>query len=204
MNKLLGLLLLLAAALYAEGERILHVSAWPPNSEVYVGTSRPDYSTEPDYVTPASVKVPRADTTIRITLFKQNFHDTTLDVAIPKLDEAHIMVIMDEEADPEIVERQERAIARRTHKKIGTALMLASIIPFGVAGFTAIKNELANDDARDLKRDLAKHTIESDETERLKSKLSDKRSAARSYRNATFGCLGAGVAILGLGFYIRF
>lgn len=204
MKTLLALLLFLTAVLHATEERILHVSAWPPNSEVYVGEGRPDYSNEPDYVTPASVKIPRADTSVRITLFKQNFNDTTLDVSLPKLDEAHIMVIMNEEADPEIVEQQERAIARRTHKKIGTAMMFASIIPFGVAAFTAVKNELANRDADDLKDELSKHKIESEETSRLKEKLGDKRKAARTYRNATFGCLGAGVAILGVGFYIRF
>lgn len=204
MKNLLAVLVLLAAALHANEERLLHVSAWPPNSEVYVGEEQPDYSNEPDYVTPASVKVPRADSSVRITLFKQNFNDTTIEVKLPKLDEAHLMVIMNEETDPEIVARQERALARRTHKKIGAAMMLASIVPFGVAAVTAVKNELANSDAEDLKKELSKHKIESEETSRLKEKLGDRRKAARTYRNATFGCLGAGAAILGVGFYIWF
>lgn len=197
-------LLLWSAMAFAQEKRILHVSAYPSNSEIYVGYERPDFTENGDYVSPAALPIDKESNSVRITLFKPGFRDSTIDVTVPKLDESYLMVILQEETKNYVLDEQENAIAKRSQKSVGNWMILGSLVPFAGAAVTAALNAKANTDANDIKKRLSKHLIESENTAALKSDLSDTKKDAKNYRTATFWLAGAGAAVLAIGLYLRF
>ncbi len=205
MMKLLGTLFFICTTLaIAQGGRILHVSAWPTGTEIYVGEDIPNFTNAPDYTTPASIPVSDKNEFVRITLFKSGFRDSTIDVTVPNLDSSYLMVILQEEHRSHALERQDAVLTKRSQKKVGNWMTLSSIIPYGIAVATFILNANANSNAEDIKKDLSKHKIESEKTASLKHDLKEERHDAENYRKATLWSAGIGTAILAVGLYLRF
>lgn len=205
MNKLIAIFVLLITAFaFSEGERILHVSAHPANSEIYVTESYPDFSKKAEYISPAAIPVDYEAPSIRITLFKPGFRDSTIEVSIPRLDESYLMVMLQEETRDHVLEEQEKAMTKRTHRVASNWILLGSLIPYGFAVTSAILNKNANDNAEDIRKKLSNHKIESEKTRQLESDFRDERRSARNYRKATLWGAGVGTAILALGLYLRF
>lgn len=196
-------LLILHALVMAQGNRTLHIGAYPAQTEIYVEGNR-DFSNAADYITPAEIPVNIEESSVQLTFFKPGFKDSTINISIPKLDESYLMVILQEETDNEVLERQEQIQKKRTQKNIAKYFMFSSLIPYGVSIFSFVMNANANDKANDIKKDLKNHKIRTEQTERLINDLSDERTKAENYKKATFWSAGIGTAILAIGLYLRF
>lgn len=197
-------ILIFSSLLWAEEKRVLHLSAWPPHSEVYVENVPADFSNRPDYTTPADISIPLGEETILVTLFQKDFRDTTIEVSIPKIPKSHLMVILQEESDAERLYYQEEALKKRTRKNIGSKIMLGSLLPFALSLASLALNAYEKEEADSIRKDLKDHHIESEATSKAKKDWNAHKRRAKNYRWASLGCAGAGVSFLAVGLYLRF
>lgn len=202
--KILFFLLFLSLCLHAEGTKTLHVSAWPGNTEIYLETSKPDISKSPDFITPAKITLPKDQETVLLSFFQPLFKDSTISVKVPSVPDSYLMVILDKESDPGEIYFQEKKLGKRKQRSVGKGMMFGSILPFGIAGFTLLKNYLEYQEAEDIRDKLKSHKIHSQKTESLKQDFEEHGDKSKNYKKATYWFTGAGIALLGIGFYLHF
>ena len=82
MTRILAALVLLASSLYAaeDSTRTLTVSTWPSHADLYLGGRPSSFTKDADFETPARIDVPADSSTLRVTLFKPDYTDTTIDI----------------------------------------------------------------------------------------------------------------------------
>lgn len=202
--KLLAILFFFSISIFAKDFKTLHVSAWPANTEIYAEKLTPDYSTKADYTTPAAIQIPLNQNKISLTFFQPLFRDSTIEVTIPDLEDSYLMVILDKESNPDKIYFQEQNLKKRTKRSVGKGMMFSSIIPFGIASFTLIKNYLEYKEANDIREELKHHKIYTSKTESLKQDFNQHKNKSENYKTATYWFSGIGVALLSIGFYLHF
>ena len=202
--KLLVLLLIFTFYIHAEPIKTLHISAWPSNTEIFINDVQPDISKNPDFTTPAKIHIPLSQEYISLTFFQPYFKDSTIQVKIPEFQDSYLMVILDKESDPEEIHYQERQLKKRKQRTIGKGMMFGSILPFGIAGFTLLKNHLENREAEKIEEKLNEHKKKKKKTNSLKQDFKKHQDKSKNYQTATYWLSSVGLALLGIGFYLQF
>ena len=83
-------------------------------------------------------------------------------------------------------------------------MMFGSILPFGIAGFTLLKNHLENREAEKIEEKLNEHKIFSEKTKSLKQDFKKHQDKSKNYQTTTYWLSSVGLALLGIGFYLQF
>lgn len=184
-------------------QKYLHISTIPSGADVFVGNLAPNYGHYPDYNSPQFIPVDGDE--ILIALFKQDFKDTLLYVNLSKKDTSYLIVSLKPSYDNDYVDLQQKYIAKRGRRALGTKLMLSSIIPFAVGATGAIIYSYKAGQAEDSQKFLKNsHIAQGDKYLQAKDDLKDQRSSAKTAKKTALAGVAIGAALLSIGFILSF
>ena len=203
------LLFLLASSIFAEEnatrERFLHVSTNPSGAEAFVESKNPDFSKEPDYHLPAFIPVAPGDSTVRLTLFKPEYRDTTLKVSLSEKDTSYLIVALQPVFSESQLEIQQEQLNLRSRRSLGRRLMTASLVPLAISGIAAGITAYEIHKAEDCKK-VVKNSVFTD-GENFKQNQKDfkeYRDNAKTAKKTAITSLVAGGIILSIGVFLSF
>ncbi len=201
---LLFILLTLCVHAFAE-QKVLHVSTIPNHADIYVGEVHPNHAKTPAFVSPAFISIDDSESNeILISLFNPGFTDTTLKVKLSDKDTSYIIVSQMPNLTEELLEDQQAELSKRSRNNFGKTLMKFSLIPFvaGLAAGSITYYEIEK--AKQDKRTLKKSSIRNDDYNETADRFEDRRQAAKTAKNITYGAFIAGTAIFSIGFILSF
>ena len=186
-------------------ERYLHVSTNPSGADLYVGDTHPDFSTEPDYHTPAFVSVPLDKDQILFTLFRKEFKDTSINVTLSPKDTSFLIVALQPIFKENLLQEQQEQLDQRSKKSLGRRLMITSLVPLvigGIAsGITAYEISKANHCKSNIENSLI---TTGKQYQQNKKDFKEYRENARAAKTASIISLIAGGAIFSIGLILSF
>jgi len=183
-------------------ETALKVLTNPSEAEIYINV-QPTRSRWFDQLTPAVFENPKGDS-LRLTLFKPGFLDSTFTVILSKNKENMVSVDM-KAADPEYLKLQNRFLSQRMKRRVGFRLSLASAL-LAVAGTTAVVLAQKDyGDAEDIKNRLDQAVILSGPDYDRDVDLNKQKNDDGNLKSTLgYGLLGAAAAGVGVGLFLYF
>lgn len=203
-----ALILILALACLAFSQKVLHVSTIPSGADIYVGEIHPDHADMPQQESPAVVVINDRNTEdgkILISLFRPEFHDTTLRVTLSDKDTSYLIVSMRPTYDDQLRDEQQRILGKRSRRVLGHRLMWSSIISFAVSAISGALTVYYIDKADESKETIEKSIIKN--TPKYKDAKSDfKRyhDSGKVSRAVLGTSLAVGAGLLATGFILSF
>lgn len=183
-------------------QTVLKVASNPSEAEVYLIGS-PKTRLRPDQITPAIFEK-FSSNTLNVTLFKTGYFDTTLAVKINNNEINNLSVNL-REAPLEVVKMQKKLVAHKAHRRISPYFNFpgaACLVGGGVFYYLAQKDF---DVAASAKQTLEKSSILSGpEYDALVKKNRDNNDAGNLKTNVSYGFLGTGAALMGVGLVLYF
>lgn len=194
---ILGILLLCMEIFAADSTanhfaKTLRISTWPAGAEIYVGKRPTSFLTKSEMISPDSLNLTAADSTLRVTFFKPGYADTTIDIHLKAPTKNFVWIELVEETDLDRLEWQEAILNQRENKRIGKILFGTGFIPLALSGVFAGIAEYKFQSADDTRKKIEKSLIrEGDHYQKLQDEFKDTRQSGKNFRTATFISLGA-------------
>lgn len=206
MKKFMGTLFLFFSGVYAsDSTYTLLVSTWPSHAELYVGERPSNFETEAPFTTPAKLQLPLDSTTVRITLFKPDHVDTTIDIQVKSPRDSYVMLMLQPELDASVIEQQQRLLSKRNRNLWGKRIAWGSSIPLAISGIFAIIAEYQFNAAENYAKRIDNSTIRSgDNFDQMVQKYTDKKKSGKDFRNYAFASLCVGSTLLLTGLILSF
>ncbi len=204
MKKLILLLLLLISLGYSQ-TKYLHISTIPAKADIFVGNRAPDYSKFPDHTSPAFIPVEAGEGQVLVAIFHPEFADTLINVKLSDKDTSYLIVSLKPTYDDRQVRRQQKIVAKRSHRSIGRNIMWSSLVPLAVAAASTGITLYEINQAEDAKKILDNSAIASGEKySDAKQDFKDARSKAKTAKKVSIGSAIGAAALLTAGFIISF
>ncbi len=130
MKKLLFLcILIFCAQLFAKDSIQFHLASFPSHADVYIGERPSSFVSKASYETPTKILLEPHSSSIFITLFKENYRDTTIQVHIKanENNEAFLMVMLQSETNETQLAKQSKILNKRKKKKWAKRLFWATV-----------------------------------------------------------------------------
>lgn len=216
MKQILATLLLMVASLFAEGsvsdtattQRFLHLSTIPSKADIYINNLHPNFATSPEYTSPEFIPINESDLSdgsILISLFKQDFADTTIKVNLSAKDTSYLIVSLRTSYDEDYIEMQKDLVAKRSRKNLGTRLLFSSILPFSISAISGIVSVYQIGQANDAKDIVNKTTISGGKKfNQAQRDFKEHRDKAESAQKITAVGLVAGGVLAAVGLVFQF
>ncbi|MCQ2105781.1 MAG: hypothetical protein MJZ26_08325 [Fibrobacter sp.] len=205
---LLILLSLTAFCLAEEPKRVLHVSTIPGKTDIYLGNIHPDHSDLPNYRSPSFIEISDNDLEngrVLISLFKPEFRDTSIYVALSPKDTSYLIVSMTPVYESSVIEDQNRELSKRSRRSFGHKIMLSSIIPFVVSGAAGLITFYEIDQANKAKKNIEETVVSSgDKLKQTQSDFRDYKDNAKLAKKTAIAGAITGLAMLSIGFVLSF
>lgn len=186
-------------------QKYLHVLTNPFTADIYVNDNKPDFASNPDYVSPAFIKVPGSTPTVQITLFQRDYADTTINVTLSQKDTSYLIVALRQSSDPDLTEMQDKELAHRSRRNLGHHLLIASSVPFIASAISAYVTHKYIESANDEKTHVQNSLIRSgDKYEQHVKNYRNDRDNARTAKKVGAVTLGTGLALMTVGIILSF
>lgn len=184
----------------------LHVSSFPTHAELYIGERPSSFEIPGSLKTPVTLQIPSDSLWIRLTLFKTEFSDTTLDVSFKqKKGNQYLMIMLSPETNPFLLEKQQDILKKRNQREWGKNLIRTSSIPLIVSGiFAGFSAYYFNQTEQKAKRINNTWIRESSSFEKLVQNHRDDQKKGKSFRNASAVSLGISALLFSTGLYFYF
>lgn len=194
MKKVLGIFLALLAELSAsdisDSARTLRISSWPIGAELYLGNRPGSFVRKSPIKSPHEIRLGNSDTTVRVTLFKPGYSDTTLDIRVSAFPQNFTWIEL-EEADLDRIESQEKILDRRKDRQTGKILFVSSLLPLSLSGTFAVLSQIRFQDADRAREKIEKSVIRKGERYRtFEKEFSDAKKSGKDFRTAAAVSLG--------------
>lgn len=182
-------------------KKYLHISTTPHAADVYINNKKPDFSRNPDYVSPAFMEIQGDKNSVLLTLFKIGYTDTTINVTLSSRDTSYLIVGLQEDYDPANADIKNKILAKRKRKFVGHVLMGISVVPFlasaGAAIYSAQQIKKADNDKKRLNHSLIR---DGENYDNIKENFKDHRNQAKMHKKMAYteAIVGAGFLSLGL------
>ena len=185
--------------------RYLHISTNPSGTDAYVNSKFPDFSKAPDYRLPAFIPVAPGDSSVRVTLFKPEFKDTTLKVTLSDRDTSYLIVAMQPAFSETLLKEQQDQLNQRSRKSLGMRLIKTSVVPLLASGVAAGVAAYEIHKAKDCKRILDNSVFTNGKKYKQNQKdFREYRDNAKTARTLSITSLVAGGVILSVGVFLSF
>ncbi|MBR6379548.1 MAG: hypothetical protein IKS02_06255 [Fibrobacter sp.] len=203
------LLLFTLGTLFADEEtsrkHYLHVSTNPSGADLYVGSSHPDFSKNPDYRIPAVIGLPLDKDQVLITLFRPDFKDTSIKVTLSPKDTSFLIVSLTPAFDEVLLEEQQADLRHRNRRNFGHRLLVTSIVPLAVSAIAAGIAAYEIDKADECKKNIENTLITTGDNYRQDKKdFKEYRDNAKTAKKTALVSLVAGGLILSVGLFLSF
>lgn len=188
-----------------KNQKYLHILTNPFTTDIYVNDSKPDIASNPDYVSPAFIKVPGSTPTVQISLFQREYADTTINVTLSPKDTSYLIVALRQHNDPEITASQDKKLTHRSRRNFGHKLLIGSCVPFIASAVSAYITQKYIESAEDEKKHVQNSLIRSGERyEQHVKDYRDDRSNARTAKKVGAITLGTGLTLMTIGIILSF
>jgi hypothetical protein len=179
----------------------LLISTWPSHAEIYVGERPSDFVNPAPSTTPLKLKLPLDSTLVRITLYKPDYADTTLDVQVKSPRDSYLMFMLQPETDASILEKQQEILDARNRHQWGRKIIWGSTLPFALSGIFALIAQHQFNDAETYADRIENSTIKTgNHFDELVENHTDKKKLGKDFRTyaLTSLCIGSAFLVTGL------
>ena len=207
MIRIFAALVLLVSSLCAaeDSSRTLTVSTWPSHADLYLGGRPSSFTEGADFETPARIEVPADSSTLRITLFKPDYTDTTLDIHLKNQGDNYITLMLQPETDLMELDKQQSILNKREKFSAGKKFLIASAVPFMVSGILAFFADREFNEAENYGDRIQNSAIRSgDNFDKLVDREASHRKSGKDLRKYAAVSLGAGALLLVTGVVLSF
>ncbi len=207
MIRIFAALVLLVSSLCAaeDSSRTLTVSTWPSHADLYLGRRPSSFTEVADFETPARIEVPADSSTLRITLFKPDYTDTTLDIHLKNQGDNYITLMLQPETDLMELDKQQSILSKREKFSAGKKFFIASAVPFMVSGILAFFADREFNEAENYGDRIQNSAIRSgDNFDKLVDREASHRKSGKDLRKYAAVSLGTGALLLVTGVVLSF
>jgi hypothetical protein len=142
---------------------------------------------------------------VQFRLRKFGFKDTLVSVFVPPIADTTVNINLQQETSFEAMKVQQQWQKEQKKRFLGYTLMGASIAPIVVGAIFTYLAQLDYDDAKDIRDDLSQVATSGGDSYRKKIKKNKDLVKQGDRENAIgLSMIGAGVLMLGIGFFISF
>lgn len=197
-------LMLAIGLVNADTTKTLHVATWPAHAEVFVD-SPPTPGHAPAPTTPYSLAVPSDSDWVHLYFFRPGYADTALDVRIPRGTDSYLLVHLQAEADPLVLEEQGDFLATRNRHRWGYRLLWGSLFPAALSlGFASMAAWQYREAQASAERMDASTLVDGDSYRDAQHEYDQSLTAANRNLSRARWSLGAGALLLATGFVLTF
>ncbi len=184
----------------------LHLSSFPSHAEVFLGKRPASFARKSTIQTPVTLEIPKDSLLFRLTLFKMEFADTTLDVKFKHREgDQYLMIMLSPEESESKLERQQEILDQRRYREWGKNLTKVSGVPllasFVFAGFSAYHFEQTKKKAEQINNTRIR---ENDSFKTLTNDFHDEKKKGKDFRNYAAVSLGISLLLFSAGIYFYF
>ncbi|MDR1759573.1 MAG: hypothetical protein LBR60_03495 [Fibrobacter sp.] len=184
----------------------LHLSSFPSHAEVFLGERPASFARQSTLQTPVTLEIPRDSLLFRLTLFKMEFADTTLDVKFKRREgDQYLMIMLSPETSESKLERQQKILDQRRHREWGKNLTKVSAVPLLAslvfAGFSAYHFDQAEQKAKQINRTWIR---ENNSFNQLTNEFHGEKKKGKDFRNYAAVSLGLSLLLFSAGIYFYF
>ena len=182
----------------ADSTKTLRISTWPAGAEIYLGNRPESFIQNAEMHSPDSISLSPNDSTVRVTVFKPGYADTTLDIHLKSQTKNFVWIELQEESDLDKLEWQEAILNKRENRRTGKLLFFAGTIPLALSGTFFGLAEWKFHQADDTRKKIDNSLIrEGKHFQQLQKDFHDDKKSGRNFRTAAFVSLGISAALLG-------